>query len=107
MIIIEGIGVDFSPVFTMFKGKGAKESSLKKLSRKEREANEISCEFTLKKEKTEFGVCTFFRACKVGFLYFFINMLLLYMIITLVRFRTSFTLAVPVWPKRARENSAR
>ena len=71
LIIIEGIGVDFSPVFTMFRGKGVKENKASlKLSRKEREANEKYCEFTLKKEKIESGICTFFRACKVEFLYF-------------------------------------
>lgn len=55
----------------MFSGKGVRENEtyLKKLSRKEREANEKYCEFTLKKEKTESGICTFFRACKVGFLF--------------------------------------
>ena len=55
----------------MFKGKAVEENeiSLQELSRKERETNEKFCEFTLKKEKTEFGVCTFFRACKVSIIY--------------------------------------
>ena len=67
ILFIAGIGVDFSPVFTMFKGKPGKESknSLKMLSRKEREAIEQKCEFTLKQEKSERGTCTFFHACKV------------------------------------------
>ena len=70
-LFFKGIGVDFSPIFTMFKGKSVdNEISLKELSRKERETNEKYCEFTLKKEKTEFGVCTFFRACKVSIIYF-------------------------------------
>ena len=70
-MFVAGIGVDFSPIFTMFKGKAVEENeiSLQELSRKERETNEKFCEFTLKKEKTEFGVCTFFRACKVSIIY--------------------------------------
>ena len=62
--VSEGVGLDFSPMFTMFQDNRASVEE-KSLSRKEREAEVKSCDFIVKKESSLSGVCTVLGACKV------------------------------------------
>ena len=64
VLVSEGVGLDFSPMFTMFQDNRASVEE-KSLSRKEREAEVKSCDFIVKKESSLSGVCTVLGACKV------------------------------------------